>query len=118
VVCLAASLQACLRLCFCARGIHTQSAIPSRPASPLAHLLERFSRGGSGAGNGSSSSSGSQQHVDAAACALLDVAKTCTYRLTNTYGGVLASLVGARQPLVGTTAEAQALLASFLACEQ
>jgi hypothetical protein len=56
--------------------------------------------------------------VDAAACALLDTAKTCTYRLTNTYGEVLASVVVKHKPLVGTVGEAQALLASFLAHQE
>jgi hypothetical protein len=85
-----------------------------RPASAAAHLLQRITSSGSaGARSGAP-----QQHVDAAACALLDTAKTCTYRLTNTYGEVLASVVAKHKPLVGTAAEAQALLASFLAHQE
>jgi hypothetical protein len=113
------------------QNTHLQSAIHSRPSSRLAQVLAGVSSGGLtgalrtalrssiNAGGRDASANGSpQQHVDAAAWALLDVAKTCTYRVTNTYGGVLASLVAARKPLVGTTADAQALLAGFLACEQ
>lgn len=90
-----------------------QSSIPVRPASAAARLLQRITSGGSAAGAG-----GPQQHVDAAACALLDTAKTCTYRLTNTYGEVLMSVAAKQPPLVGTAAEAQALLASFLAHQE
>lgn len=89
------------------------SSIPVRPASAAARLLQRITSGGSAAGAG-----GPQQHVDAAACALLDTAKTCTYRLTNTYGEVLMSVAAKQPPLVGTAAEAQALLASFLAHQE
>jgi hypothetical protein len=88
-----------------------QSSIPVRPASAAARLLQRITSGGSA---GAAASGGPQQHVDAAACALLDVAKTCTYRLTNTYGEVLMSVVAQQKPLVGSVAKAQALLASFL----
>jgi hypothetical protein len=59
-----------------------------------------------------------QHHVDAAAVALLDVAQTCVYRITNTYGAVLGSVVAQVPPLVGTAADAVALLNSFLAYEQ
>lgn len=78
-------------------------------------------RSGSGGGDASSSSSSSdgvQHHVDAAALALLDVAQTCVYRITNTYGAVLGSVVAQGRPLVGTTADAQALLQSFLDYQQ
>lgn len=97
----------------CARC--AQSSIPVRPASATARLLQRLTSGGRG---GACTNGGPQQHVDAAACALLDTAKTCTYRLTNTYGQVLASVVVKYKPLVGTVGEAQALLESFLAHQQ
>lgn len=64
--------------------------------------------------SGSSSNAAPQQHVDVATCALLDTAKTCTYRITNTYGEVLMSVVAKTRPFVGTAAETRALLASFL----
>jgi hypothetical protein len=86
-----------------------------RPASAAARLLQRLTSGGC---TGTYANGGAQQHVDAAACALLDTAKTCTYRLTNTYGEVLASVVVKHKPLVGTVGEAQALLASFLAHQE
>eukprot|EP00882_Tetradesmus_deserticola_P023706 GHRQ01025812.1.p1 GENE.GHRQ01025812.1~~GHRQ01025812.1.p1 ORF type:complete len:352 (+),score=189.39 GHRQ01025812.1:92-1147(+) len=95
--------------------IRHSSSIAVRPASAAARLLQRLSSAGSG---GACANGGPQQHVDAAACALLDTAKTCTYRLTNTYGEVLASVVVKYKPLVGTVGEAQVLLDSFLAHQQ
>jgi hypothetical protein len=65
-----------------------------------------------------SSSDAAQHHVDAAALALLDVSQTCVYRITNTYGAVLSSVVAQARPLVGTSADAVALLDSFLAHQQ
>lgn len=92
-----------------------QSSIPSRPATPAARLVQRITNSSSG---GAGSEGAPQQHVDAATCALLDTAKTCMYRITSTYQDVLTSVVAKSKPLVGSSAEAQALLASFLANQE
>eukprot|EP00878_Enallax_costatus_P032148 GHUV01035258.1.p1 GENE.GHUV01035258.1~~GHUV01035258.1.p1 ORF type:complete len:337 (+),score=102.80 GHUV01035258.1:564-1574(+) len=89
---------------------HT-SSIPSKPRNRLGRLIQRITLRSSS----SSSSAAPQQHVDTATCALLDTAKTCTYRITNTYGEVLSSVVAKSRPLIGTSTESQTLLASFLA---
>jgi hypothetical protein len=69
---------------------------------------------GSSSSPSGEASRAAQQHVDVATCSLLDTAKTCTYRITNTYGAVLTSVVAQCKPLVGSAADATALLNSFL----
>lgn len=99
-----------------------QSAIPSRPSSKLAHvvscLLSGSSFSSSGGGEGGSSEAAAQHHVDLAALALLDVAQTCVYRITATYGAVLGSVVAGAAPVVGTASESCTLLQTFLDYEQ
>jgi hypothetical protein len=97
-----------------------QSAIPSRPSSKLAHVVSQLfsGRGSSSSSNSSDGSDAAQHHVDAAAVALLDVAQTCVYRISNTYGAVLGSVVMQSKPVVGSTSEVYALLQTFLNFEQ
>lgn len=103
--------------CACCVLMTVQSAIPSRPASKLARLVSQLLSGSRPNAEGGSDAA-VQHHVDAAALALLDVAQTSVYRITNTYGAVLSSVVAQTRPLVGTTADAQALLESFLSYQQ
>lgn len=104
--------------------VKSTSAIPSRPSSKLAHALSCLLSGSSLSsssgcgGDGSSSEAAAQHHVDSAALSLLDVAQTCVYRITATYGAVLGSVVAGAVPVVGTAAESCALLQTFLDYEQ
>jgi hypothetical protein len=94
-----------------------QSATPQRPASALARRLQQLGIGG---GSSSGFSGEGLQHVDAAAWALLDTAKSAVYKVTQTFGDVLEVMLrkAGKKPPVGSLAESIDLLGSFLDEEQ
>ena len=82
----------------------------------LQHLLGMAS-GSLGSGDGAQ---GALQHVDVAAYALLDTAKRALYKVTQTFGPVLVSMLrqSSHKVPTGDKAEVLELLDSFLKQEQ